>query len=65
MYSTEFFLKIKLLGGGGKKDGNLGQMYSFSIAIDNAEVDKLRKGNMASYLKIQTIAVTTKGTNHN
>ena len=53
------------MGGGGKKDGNLGQMYSFSIATDNAEVNKSRKGNMASYLKIQTIAVTTKGTNHN
>lgn len=37
---------------------------SCSIAIDNSEVDKIRKGNIASYLKIKTMSITTKGAKH-
>ena len=33
--------------------------------IYNSEVDKIRESNKASYLKIQTMAETTKGTKHN
>lgn len=37
---------------------------SCSIAIGNSEVDKIRKGNIASYLMIQIMAITTKGAKH-
>lgn len=37
---------------------------SCSTAINNSEVDKIRESNRASYLKIETMAETTKGANY-